>query len=84
MYHNLGPAWASAIPAFLALAFAPLPFLLLKFGPTLRARSRFANEAKAQLAKLVEVRKKVDEKFKEKHAAVEKPVEIDSAGSSSA
>ncbi|KAK5118444.1 hypothetical protein LTR62_002958 [Meristemomyces frigidus] len=84
MYHNLGPAWASAIPAFLALAFAPLPFLLLKFGSTLRARSRFANEAKARLAKLEEVRKKVDEKFEEKHAAVEKPVEIDSAGGSSA
>lgn len=69
MYKNLGTQWASSIPAFLSLAFAPLPFVFLKFGATLRARSKFANEAKAQLAKLQEARQKVEQKFEMKHAA---------------
>lgn len=72
MYRNLGTQWASSIPAFLSLAFAPLPFVFLKFGAALRARSKFANEAKAQLGKLQEARQKVEEKFEKKHA-----VEVD-------
>ncbi|KAJ5216645.1 Major facilitator superfamily domain general substrate transporter [Penicillium cinerascens] len=75
MYENLGTQWASSIPAFLSLAFAPLPFVFLKVGPTLRAHSKFANEAKAQLAKLQEVRQKVEERFEEKRA-VEVDVEM--------
>ena len=66
MYGNLGVQWASSIPAFLSLAFAPLPFVFLKVGPELRARSKFANDAKAQLAKMQEVRQKVDQRFEEK------------------
>lgn len=67
MYKNLGTQWASSIPAFLSLAFAPLPFIFLKVGPTLRAHTKFANEAKAQLAKLQEVRQKLEQKIEEKH-----------------
>lgn len=63
MYDNLGVQWASSIPAFLSLAFAPLPFVFLKVGLRLRARSKFANDAKAQLAKMHEVRQKVDQRF---------------------
>ena len=70
MYHNLGPQWGSAIPAFLTLAFAPLPFLFVKFGPALRARSKFANEAKAQMAKLQEARQNVEKKFENKHGEI--------------
>ncbi|KAJ5691707.1 Major facilitator superfamily domain general substrate transporter [Penicillium malachiteum] len=60
MYQNLGAQWASSIPAFLSLAFAPLPFVFLKIGPALRARSKFASEAKALLAKIQEARQKVE------------------------
>ena len=67
MFNNLGTQWASSIPAFLALVFAPLPFIFLSVGPRLRAQSRFANEAKAQLEKLQAVRQQVDKKFEEKH-----------------
>jgi hypothetical protein len=74
MYKNLGTQWASSIPAFLSLAFAPLPFIFLKYGATLRAHSKFANEAKAQLAKLQEVRQSIEKKFQQKdHAEAEKP-----------
>ena len=45
MYHNLGIHWASSIPAFLALVFAPFPFLLYKYGPAIRARCKYSAEA---------------------------------------
>ncbi|KAK2754876.1 hypothetical protein FQN54_006769 [Arachnomyces sp. PD_36] len=68
MYKNLGTQWASSIPAFLSLAFAPLPFIFLRVGAKLRAKSKFANEAKKQLAKLQEARQNVEKKFEEKQA----------------
>lgn len=45
MYQNLGVQWASSIPAFLALACAPMPFLFNRFGKWLRDRSKYAQEA---------------------------------------
>ncbi|KAJ6088549.1 Major facilitator superfamily domain general substrate transporter [Penicillium sp. IBT 16267x] len=63
MYKNLGTQWASSIPAFLSLVFAPLPFIFLKIGPALRAHSKFANEAKVQLAKLQRARQEVEDKL---------------------
>ncbi|KAL6719033.1 hypothetical protein ACLMJK_003268 [Lecanora helva] len=47
MYQNLGTQWASSVPAFLALACTPLPFLFYTFGNSIRARSKYA--AKAQM-----------------------------------
>lgn len=41
MYDKLGTQWASSLLGFLALAMTPVPLLLIKYGPTLRARSRF-------------------------------------------
>lgn len=41
MYHNLGTAWATSLLGFLALAMAPLPLLLYRFGPRLRGISTF-------------------------------------------
>ena len=67
MYKNLGTQWASSIPAFLSLAFAPLPFIFFKYGDKLRAHSKFANEAKAQLAKLQEVRENIGKKLEQKN-----------------
>ncbi|KAJ5519927.1 Major facilitator superfamily domain general substrate transporter [Penicillium fimorum] len=65
MYKNLGTQWASSIPAFLSLAFTPLPFTFLRVGSKLRANSKFANEAKKQPAKLQEVRQNVEKRFEE-------------------
>ncbi|KAK5164954.1 GTPase-activating protein [Saxophila tyrrhenica] len=43
MYNDLGIAWASSTLAFLSIAFIPIPFLLYKYGATLRKNhSKFA------------------------------------------
>jgi len=36
MYHNLGIDWASSTLAFISIAFIPIPFVLIKYGETLR------------------------------------------------
>ncbi|BEJ15514.1 hypothetical protein CspHIS471_0501190 [Cutaneotrichosporon sp. HIS471] len=45
MYKALGPRWASSIPAFLALAFAPFPFILVKYGQRIRRWTKYGREA---------------------------------------
>jgi hypothetical protein len=45
MYRNLGLHWASSVPAFLALACVPFPFVLYKYGPVIRKRCKYAREA---------------------------------------
>ena len=45
MYETLGIHWASSIPAFLALACTPFPFLFYKFGGEIRRRCKYAAEA---------------------------------------
>lgn len=45
MYHDLGIHWASSIPAFLAVACVPFPFLFYKYGETIRMKCEFAAEA---------------------------------------
>ena len=52
MYHNLGIHWASSIPAFLALACVPFPFLFYKYGPAIRKRCKYASEAEAFMDKI--------------------------------
>ncbi|ORY35819.1 major facilitator superfamily domain-containing protein [Naematelia encephala] len=42
MYEKLGTQWASSLLGFLALLMAPIPMLIMKYGPTLRARSKFS------------------------------------------
>lgn len=42
MYEQLGTQWASSLLGFLALVMAPVPMVLMKYGPKLRARSKFA------------------------------------------
>jgi DHA1 family multidrug resistance protein-like MFS transporter len=41
-YHKLGVGWASSLLGFLSVAFIPIPFLLYKYGETLRKRSKMA------------------------------------------
>ncbi|KAJ5333363.1 hypothetical protein MYU51_014441 [Penicillium brevicompactum] len=52
MYKNLGIHWASSIPAFLALACVPMPFLFYKYGAGLRARCHCAAQSDAFMEKL--------------------------------
>jgi len=42
LYAKLGPQWASSLVGFIALALTPVPFILTKYGPTIRAKSKFA------------------------------------------
>lgn len=52
MYNNLGTQWASSVPAFLALAMVPAPFILYKYGATIRAKCVYAAEAEKAMATL--------------------------------
>ncbi|KAL8371534.1 hypothetical protein RB595_001362 [Gaeumannomyces hyphopodioides] len=45
MYKSLGIHWASSVPAFLALACLPFPFLFWKYGATIRTKCKYAAEA---------------------------------------
>jgi hypothetical protein len=45
MYHNLGIHWASCVPAFLALACCPFPFIFYRYGPAIRRKCKYAAEA---------------------------------------
>jgi multidrug resistance protein len=45
MYSTLGIHWASSIPAFLALACVPLPFLFYRYGEAIRLRCKYAAQA---------------------------------------
>ncbi|EOD47103.1 putative mfs multidrug protein [Neofusicoccum parvum UCRNP2] len=54
MYSNLGIHWASTVPAFLALACLPFPFLFYKYGGPIRAKCKYAAEADAFMRSLRE------------------------------
>ena len=45
MYENLGIHWASFVPAFLALACVPAPFLLYKYGAAIRLHGPYAAQS---------------------------------------
>ncbi|KPI40869.1 Caffeine resistance protein 5 [Cyphellophora attinorum] len=44
MYKKLGVGWASSLLGFLSIAFIPIPFLLFKYGASLRKRSKNARQ----------------------------------------
>ncbi|SCN77813.1 related to mfs-multidrug-resistance transporter [Fusarium fujikuroi] len=52
MYKNLGIHWASSVPAFLAVACVPFPFLFYKYGETIRMKCEYAAEAANVLQKM--------------------------------
>ena len=41
MYMKIGTPWASSILGFVALAMAPVPWLFFRYGPWIRARSKY-------------------------------------------
>lgn len=45
MYANLGIHWASSVPAFLALACVPFPFLFYKYGAAIRKKCKYSAES---------------------------------------
>lgn len=45
MFDGLGIHWASSIPAFLALVCVPFPFIFYKYGPTIRAKCKYAAQS---------------------------------------
>ncbi|KAK7211024.1 hypothetical protein V2G26_018202 [Clonostachys chloroleuca] len=54
MYHGLGVHWASSIPAFLTLVCMPFTFWLIRKGPEIRMKCKYAKEAAKILAELQE------------------------------
>jgi hypothetical protein len=52
MYNSLGIHWASSIPAFLALACVPFPFLFYKYGKSIRMKCKYAAESEAFMNKI--------------------------------
>ncbi|RMZ75398.1 hypothetical protein DV738_g5477, partial [Chaetothyriales sp. CBS 135597] len=52
MYNRLGVHWASSVPAFLALACLPAPFIFYKYGAAIRARCVYASAAEAAMNEL--------------------------------
>ncbi|KAK4157940.1 putative transporter mfs2 [Chaetomidium leptoderma] len=53
MYHDLGIHWASTIPAFLALACMPFPWLFYRYGARIRGSCKYATEAAAIFEKMM-------------------------------
>ncbi|KAL9112788.1 MAG: hypothetical protein Q9227_003091 [Pyrenula ochraceoflavens] len=47
MFANLGIFWTLSIPGLFCLLFAPVPFILLRYGPALRRRSKHARQEKS-------------------------------------
>lgn len=53
MYRKLGIHWASTIPAFLALACVPFPFVFHRYGAGIRARCKYSAESMRMMEKLM-------------------------------
>ena len=41
MYETLGIAWATSLLGFVSIALMPIPWILYKYGPQIRAKSRY-------------------------------------------
>lgn len=52
MYDSLGIHWASSIPAFLAVACIPLPFLFYKYGFQIRSKCKYAAQSEAFMQRM--------------------------------
>lgn len=54
MFVKLNPRWASTLLGLIALVMAPIPFILRKYGPTLRHKSKYAPNLPPPAKKTVE------------------------------
>ena len=85
MYQNLGIHWASSIPAFLALACVPFPFLFYKYGHAIRTRCKYAAQSDAFMRKIQEqVKAQPAEEEKEESVKSHAPAPTQSETSESA
>ncbi|KAJ6045229.1 uncharacterized protein N7446_003431 [Penicillium canescens] len=66
MFKNLGIHWASCIPAFLALACVPFPFLLYKYGLSIRKHCKYSAESEAFVQSILQGMQKVTEEPSDK------------------
>ncbi|BAE65553.1 unnamed protein product [Aspergillus oryzae RIB40] len=80
MYRNLGVHWASCIPAFLALACVPFPFVFYKYGAVIRRKCKYAAEADDFMRRLAEKTVSLGEEEK----AVDEEVRVQAEGRGSA
>ncbi|KAI1621829.1 major facilitator superfamily domain-containing protein [Exophiala viscosa] len=64
MYARLGIHWASSIPAFLALACTPFPFIFYKYGKSIRMKCKYAADAAEVMAQIRARQKAVQEEEK--------------------
>ncbi|KAK4944390.1 hypothetical protein LTR10_016276 [Elasticomyces elasticus] len=65
MYARLGVHWASSIPAFLALACTPFPFIFYKYGKAIRMKCKYAADAAEVMAQIRARQKAVQEEEKQ-------------------
>lgn len=65
MFETLGIHWGASVPAFLALACAPIPFLFYWFGERIRSRSKRASEAEEFMQCLLGAQQQKKEQKKE-------------------
>lgn len=76
MYDNLGIHWASSVPAFLALACVPMPFLLYRYGEAVRKKCKYAAESAAVMEK---TKGRADERTVDVETSSEKNSDIETA-----
>ncbi len=60
MYASLGIHWASSIPAFLALACLPFPFLFYTYGGSIRSRCKYAAKAAEIMKEIKQVEQEAE------------------------
>ncbi|PTU23071.1 hypothetical protein P175DRAFT_0507816 [Aspergillus ochraceoroseus IBT 24754] len=77
MYQNLGIHWASSIPAFLALACVPFPFLFYKYGSAIRLRCKYAAQSDAFMRKMMQQMIQKVEAEEEEQAVEGEPEKFD-------
>lgn len=46
MYKSMGVGWATSLLGFVTVALMPVPWILLKYGPWLRSKSKYAEFSK--------------------------------------
>lgn len=77
MYDALGIHWASTVPAFLALACVPFPFLFYKYGPAIRSKCKFAAQSAAFMRNLQQSQDSSDETEKADEQTAQPEEELD-------
>jgi multidrug resistance protein len=65
MYQSLGIHWASSIPAFLALACLPFPFLFYAYGVPIRMKCKYSAQAHEAMAAMKKTEEETSEKLDE-------------------